>query len=42
MMIDGMPDMRAGEKRGRSFFPGSPPSSGVTTGAVRELAAGIS
>ena len=41
-MIDGVPDGRAAEGCGRSFFPGSPPHSGVATGTLRELAAGIS
>jgi hypothetical protein len=42
MMMDGVPDVRAAEGCGRSFFPGSPPNSAVATGELRELAAGIS
>jgi hypothetical protein len=42
MMMDGVPDVRAAEGCDRSFFPGSPPNSGVATGKLRKLAAGIS
>jgi len=42
MMMDGVPDVRAAEGCGRSFFPGRRPSTGVAAGLVRELAAGIS
>ena len=42
MMIDGVPDVRAAEGCGRSFFPGRRPSTGVAAGLVRELAASIS
>ena len=43
MMIDGVPDVRGLAKGcGRSIFPGSPPNSGVATGRLLELAAGIS
>ena len=42
MMMDGVPGVRLLPKGcGRSVFPGSPPNSGVATGDLRELAAGI-
>ena len=42
MMMDGVPDVRAIEGRGRSFFPGRPPREQVAAGNSRELAASIS
>ena len=41
MMMDGLPDVRASERRGRSFFSGGPPRTGVAAGVLQELAAGI-
>ena len=42
MMMDGVPGVRAAKGVRPLSLSGSPPNSGVATGDLRELAAGIS